>query len=127
YFMDGKGTGLLQMSLDMDGSQKLIEPYGGRLVSLVADEEEREELRARAATLPRLQLTPRNLCDLELIATGGFSPLTRFMGEADYTRVLEEMRLPDGTLFPMPVTLTFKKGEAVRLREEVALGDQFND
>jgi sulfate adenylyltransferase len=115
------------MSLDKDENGKLIEPYGGRLVSLVAGEEEREELRARAANLPRLQLTPRNLCDLELIATGGFSPLARFMGRADYTRVLEEMRLADGTLFPMPVTLTFKAGEAVRLDEEVALVDQFNN
>jgi sulfate adenylyltransferase len=74
-----------------------------------------------------LQLTPRNLCDLELIATGGFSPLARFMGHADYTRVLEEMRLADGTLFPMPVTLTFKAGEGIRLDEEVALVDQFNN
>src|SRR3954470_7997201 len=115
------------MSLDKDGNGKLIEPYGGRLVSLSAGEDEREELRARAAGLPRLQLTPRNLCDLELIATGGFSPLARFMGRADYTRVLEEMRLADGTLFPVPVTLTFKSGEPVRLDEEVALVDQFNN
>ena len=115
------------MSLDTDGSEKLIEPYGGRLVALVADADEREELRARAAQLPRLQLTPRNLCDLELMATGGFSPITRFMCEADYTRVLEEMRLADGTLFPVPITLTFKSGEAVRLGEEVALVDQFNN
>jgi sulfate adenylyltransferase len=115
------------MSLDKDGNGKLIEPYGGRLVSLVAGEDEREELRARAAGLPRLQLTPRNLCDLELIATGGFSPLARFMGHADYTRVLEEMRLADGTLFPVPVTLTFKTGAGLRLDEEVALVDQFNN
>lgn len=115
------------MSLDTDGSEKLIAPYGERLVSLLCEGEEREELRARAAALPRLQLTPRNLCDLELIATGGFSPLARFMGAADYGRVLEEMRLADGTLFPLPVTLTFKKGEALRLDEEFALVDQFNN
>jgi sulfate adenylyltransferase len=115
------------MSLDTDGSKKLIAPYGGRLVSLLSEGEEREALRARAAALPRLQLTPRNLCDLELIATGGFSPLARFMGRADYERVLEEMRLADGTLFPMPLTLTFKKDDAVKLGEEVALVDQFNN
>ncbi|HYY98904.1 MAG TPA: sulfate adenylyltransferase, partial [Pyrinomonadaceae bacterium] len=115
------------MSLDTDGSEKLIAPYGGRLVSLLAEGEEREELRARAAGLPRLQLTPRALCDLELLATGGFSPLSRFMNRADYERVLGEMRLSDGTLFPMPVTLTFKQGEPVRLDEEVALTDQFNN
>src|SRR5919107_858853 len=115
------------MSLDTDGSKKLVAPYGGRLVSLLAEGEEREELRARAAALPRLQLTPRNLCDLELIATGGFSPLARFMGRADYERVLEEMRLADGPLFPLPLTLTFKSGEAIKLDEEVALVDQFNN
>jgi sulfate adenylyltransferase len=105
----------------------LIEPYGGALVDLRARAEELEELRARASRLPRLQLTPRNLCDLELLATGGFSPLARFMGRADYERVLEEMRLADGTLFPLPVTLTFKSGDAVKLGEEVALVDQFNN
>src|SRR5579885_1240678 len=115
------------MSLDTNGQGKLIEPYGGRLVLLLAGDEEREELRARASRLPRLQLTPRSLCDLELLATGGFSPLTRFMGEADYGRVLEEMRLASGTLFPMPVTLTFRPGEPVRLDEEFALVDQFNN
>jgi sulfate adenylyltransferase len=115
------------MSLDTDGSEKLIAPYGGRLVSLLAEGEEREELRARAALLPRLQLTPRNLCDLELLATGGFSPLSRFMNRADYARVLEEMRLADGALFPLPITLTFRRGEPVRLGEEVALVDQFNN
>src|SRR5919206_4856327 len=101
------------MSLDTDGTGKLIEPYGGRLVSLLAEAEERDELLSLASQLPRLQLTPRNLCDLELLATGGFSPLARFMSAADYERVLEEMRLADGTLFPLPVTLTFKSGEAV--------------
>lgn len=115
------------MSLDTDGIEKLIAPYGGRLVSLLCEGEEREELRSRAAGLPRLQLTPRNLCDLELIVTGGFSPLARFMARADYERVLEEMRLADGTMFPLPVTLTFKSGEAVKLDEEVALVDQFNN
>jgi sulfate adenylyltransferase len=115
------------MGFEKSGEGKLIAPYGGRLVSLVAEGGEREELRARASLLPRLQLSARSLCDLELLATGGFSPLTRFMGEADYARVLEEMRLADGTLFPLPVTLTFGKGEPIRLDEEVALVDQFNN
>jgi sulfate adenylyltransferase len=115
------------MSLDTDGTVKLIEPYGGRLVSLLTEAEEREELLSLASQLPRLQLTPRNLCDLELLATGGFSPLARFMARADYERVLEEMRLADGTLFPLPVTLTFRKGEPVTIGEQVALVDQFNN
>ena len=72
---------------------KLIDPYGGKLVNLVVEGEEREELIARAAQMPSIKITMRNLCDLELLATGGFSPLTTFMGKADYVRVLREMRL----------------------------------
>jgi hypothetical protein len=59
----------------------LIAPYGGRLIDLFADEH--ETLIARARHLPSLQLSPRSLCDLELLAVGGFSPLDRFMGGAD--------------------------------------------
>jgi sulfate adenylyltransferase len=83
----------------------LIPPYGGRLINLVVSAEEREELLAEASHLPSIQISMRSLCDLELLATGGFSPLTGFMGLADYERVLEEMRLADGTLWPIPVTL----------------------
>jgi sulfate adenylyltransferase len=108
-------------------NQILITPWGGQLVNLVADEAQREELHARAASLPRFQLTPRNLCDLEMIGTGAFSPLDRFMTRADYERVLSEMRLVGGTLFPMPVTLTGKSGDDLKLDQEVALVDQFNN
>src|SRR5437660_2685737 len=87
----------------------LIPPCGDGLVNLLVADEEREELLSRAAALPRLQLTPRNVCDLELLATGGFSPLDRFMGRDDYRRVLDEMRLASGTLFPLPVTLTVSR------------------
>ena len=62
-------------------------------------------MRATAKDFPSLTLDERGLCDLELIATGGFSPLTTFMGRADYDRVVAEMRLADGTLWPLPVTL----------------------
>src|SRR4030095_13876598 len=87
-----------------EGSE-LISPYGGPLVDLFVDPEECASLAARAARLPSLQLSMRSLCDLELLATGGFSPVDRFMGEADYVRVLREMRLADGTLFSIPITL----------------------
>ncbi len=83
----------------------LIPPYGGRLINLVVSPEEREELLIEASHLPSIQISMRSLCDLELLATGGFSPLTGFMGRADYERVLEEMRLADGTLWPIPITL----------------------
>ena len=83
----------------------LIPPFGGRLVELSGSAEERAERRARAAALPSIQISARAACDLELLATGAFSPLDRFMGRADHERVLSEMRLADGTLFPMPITL----------------------
>lgn len=108
-------------------NDNLIEPYGGALIRLIVAEEEREELRARAASLPRLQLTARNTCDLELLATGGFSPVSRFMGQADYRRVLEEMRRADGTLFPIPLTLPVAPPEGLRLDSEVALADSYNN
>ena len=100
---------------------KLIPPYGGKLVNLVVEGAEREELLARAGKLPSIKITMRNLCDLELIATGGFSPLTTFMGKADYDRVLKEMRLADGTLFPLPITLTADPKELPTVGEELAL------
>ena len=115
------------MTTLLEIEKTLIEPYGGELVDLLVQDEEREELQKRATTLPRLQLTPRNICDLELMATGGFSPLDRFMGQADYQRVLEEMRLADGTLFPLPITLTFTKEANIKLDGEVALVDQHNN
>jgi sulfate adenylyltransferase len=100
---------------------KLITPYGGKLVNLVVEGKEREELLARAGKLPSIKITMRNLCDLELLATGGFSPLTTFMGKADYDRVLKEMRLADGTLFPLPITLTVDPKELPTVGEELAL------
>jgi sulfate adenylyltransferase len=100
---------------------KLIAPYGGKLVNLVVEGREREELLARAAQLPSIKITMRNMCDLELIATGGFSPLTTFMGKADYDRVLKEMRLADGTLWPLPITLTVDPKELPTVGEDLAL------
>jgi sulfate adenylyltransferase len=100
---------------------KLIAPYGGKLVNLVVEGKEREELLARAGQLPSIKITMRNMCDLELIATGGFSPLTTFMGKADYDRVLKEMRLADGTLWPLPITLTADPKELPTVGEDLAL------
>jgi len=106
---------------------KLITPYGEELVNLVADENEREELLARAPQLPSLKITMRNLCDLELLATGGFSPLTTFMGKADYERVLHEMRLADGTFWPLPITLTADPAELPEVGEDIVLRNTNND
>jgi sulfate adenylyltransferase len=105
----------------------IIEPYGGRLVELLTEAAAAEELRAHARTLPRLQLTARNACDLELLATGGFSPLARFLGRADYERVLAEMRLADGTLWPVPFTLHAERRPDLKLDRDVALVDAHNE
>ena len=106
---------------------KLIAPYGGKLVNLVVDANEREAVLARATKLPSIKITTRNLCDLELLATGGFSPLNTFMGKADYERVLKEMRLADGTLWPLPITLTADPKELPTVGEDVVLRDANND
>ena len=106
---------------------KLITPYGGQLVNLVVDADEREELLARASQLSSIKITMRNLCDLELIATGGFSPLKTFMGKADYERVLHEMRLADGTVWPLPITLTADPKELPTVGDDVVLRNTNND
>lgn len=86
-----------------------------------------KELRAYTNRLPSIQLSERSVCDLEVLATGGFSPLDRFMGRADYERVLHEMRIASGHLFPIPVTLAVEPGPAMRLDQEVALRNAKNE
>lgn len=83
----------------------LIEPHGGSLVDIIVDADRASELKALSQDWPSWDLTPRQLCDLELILSGGFSPLAGFMGRADYEGVRDQMRLSDGTLWPIPVTL----------------------
>src|SRR5690554_4248903 len=77
---------------------RLIPPYGGRLVNLLVDEAQQQELKAYATHLPSIQLSLRMMCDLELLAVGAFSPLDRFMGQQDFQRVLDEMRLSNGLI-----------------------------
>ena len=84
-----------------------------------------QKLKAQAAELPSWDLTPRQLCDLELLMNGGFHPLTGFLGREDYESVLDRMRLADGRLWPMPVTLDVSETFAERLEpgQDVALRD----
>ncbi|NWG21210.1 MAG: bifunctional sulfate adenylyltransferase/adenylylsulfate kinase [Chloroflexi bacterium] len=105
----------------------LIRPYGGYLVNLLVTGDERRALLEEAAHLPSIQISSRALCDLELLATGAFSPLNRFMGRADYQRVLHDMRLADGTLFPLPITLPVDGKALVRAGDRIALRDARNE
>jgi sulfate adenylyltransferase len=106
---------------------ELIAPWGGELVDQVCGPEEREEHVGRAALLPSIQLSDRSLCDLEMLASGAFSPLGTFMGRADYERVLHELRLVDGTLWPIPITLPVAADAGVRLGAELALRSSHNE
>ena len=104
----------------------LIPPHGGELVQLVAQPERAAELKAHSKDWPSWDLTPRQLCDLELLLSGGFSPLRGFMTRADYEGVCHDMRLTDGTLWPMPITLDVSEEFAKKLTPEtskVALRD----
>jgi sulfate adenylyltransferase len=105
------------------GMERLIEPYGGALINLLMPDEERAEAHARAGALPRIKLSQRSICDLEILATGGFSPLRGFLNREDFLRVLEEMRLASGVLFPIPVTCPVEPSAGVELEREVALTD----
>ena len=105
----------------------LIAPYGGKMVNLFATEDEYTELIERSRHLPTVQISSRAKCDLELLATGAFSPLDRFMGKADYERVLSEMRLENGFLFPIPVTLPIDEGALTGGINEIVLSDSHNN
>jgi sulfate adenylyltransferase len=105
----------------------LIEPCGGTLIDLREPADTRAELKALAETLPSIQLSERATCDLELLAVGGFSPLDRFMTAADLERVIEEMRLASGQLFPVPVTLPVSPSDARGIGGQVTLRSQANE
>merc|ERR1712072_1066927 len=91
-------------------------PHGGVLKDLIArDAPRRKELEAEAEILPAIVLTERQLCDLELILSGGFSPLEGFLNEKDYNGVVENNRLVDGNLFSMPITLDVGKEQIEEL------------
>ncbi len=95
-----------------------IPPHGGVLVDRFVAPGDEEALRQRASALPRITLDPRELADVELIATGAASPLTGFLGSADYESVLANLRLADGTVWPLPFTLALSD----EVKEQVEAG-----
>lgn len=100
-------------------------PHGGELINLIATRDRIFELQAESRDWPSWDLTPRQLCDLELLLTGGFSPLRGFMARADYEGVCSSMRLANGALWPIPIPLdvtaefaaSLKPGDTVALRD----------
>ncbi len=105
------------------------EPHGGWLVDRLVAGEPAAELKAEASRLPALRLGPFELADLEMLATGGFSPLDGFMGHDDYQSVLRQMRLVNGLAWTLPVTLAVAREVAQSLRgqKRVALASAEGD
>lgn len=103
---------------------QLIEPYGGTLVNLI-DPEKREALKQEALSLPSLDLDWQQQCELEMLMTGAYSPLTSFMTRAQCARVEAEQQLDDGSFWPSPITLSSRDRTLADRRpgERLALRD----
>ncbi len=102
------------------------EPHGGELKDLYLPAAEADAEKDRAKDYASWDLTQRQLCDLDLLLNGAFSPLEGFLGKADYERVCDEMRLVDGTLWPIPVTLDVSEAfaDGIAAGQTIALRDQ---
>jgi sulfate adenylyltransferase len=103
----------------------IITPHGGTLVNLVVNGDRSAEIREQSREWPSVDLTQRQLCDLELLLNGGFSPLPGFMSSADFNSVCAEMRLANGVFWPLPVTLDIDEVTAgsLSIGDSVALRD----
>ena len=101
------------------------QPHGGELKELYLAEHKADEEKLRASEYPSWDLSPRQLCDLDLLLNGAFSPLEGFLEQADYENVCDEMRLESGVLWPMPINLDVSeefavgvsKGDTIALRD----------
>lgn len=104
----------------------MIKPHGGQLVNRTVEGQEREALEQRASRMPSVSLNVREMCDLEMIATGAMSPLEGFMTREDYVSVLDLMRLSQGLPWTVPVTLSIKqgRGDEYEVGGQVALSDE---
>jgi sulfate adenylyltransferase len=111
---------------DQQHSFPLIAPHGGVLINRLLDGEMRDMMRERAQTLRRVPLSPLNVADLECVSTGVYSPLTGYMGEADYQSVVHDMHLTNGLPWTVPVTLAVDEdlANAIKIGETVALAEE---
>lgn len=111
----------------MNLEQNQIKAHGGKLCNLVLSSEDAEALKIAAADYPTITMSQRQLCDLELLMNGAYSPLQGFMDEQTYQSVLDKMQLPDGLLWPMPVTFdvsdAFIENQKIQLGSKIALQD----
>ncbi|MBL9031919.1 MAG: sulfate adenylyltransferase [Phycisphaerae bacterium] len=103
----------------------LIAPHGGKLVETLATDARMDQARRESEKLPRLTLSAKQSCDLEMLTIGAFSPLAGFMGAEDFERVCKEMKLATGSgkglVWPIPIVLAVKKDQAPGVGERVAL------
>ncbi|MBO6853419.1 MAG: bifunctional sulfate adenylyltransferase/adenylylsulfate kinase [Marivivens sp.] len=120
--LTGSASGLLSIKKRTPLMQSNLSPIPELYVSY----DSAQKLKVEAADLTSHDLTPRQICDLELLMNGGFSPLKGFLSEADYNGVVDDMRLADGTLWPMPVTLDVSAAfaDSIELGQDIALRDQ---
>ncbi|MEH2264021.1 sulfate adenylyltransferase [Nostoc sp.] len=101
----------------MSHNPDAIAPHGGQLINRIATPEQRAEFLSKADFLPRVQLDDRAVSDVEMIAIGAFSPLTGFMNQEDYDRTVTEMRLANGLVWSIPITLSVSQEVASPLQE----------
>jgi len=114
-------------------SHNLVLPHGGKLVDLIVDAKRAEALQDMSKTSRSWDLTHRQVCDLELLMCGGFSPLQGFMSKADYESVCNNMRLADGQIWPMPIVLDLPEeltkqlspGDFLALRDPEGVGSKY--
>ncbi len=104
----------------------IVEPHGGRLKELIVSKEEAKALKEASVDMVSINLSSRQLCDLELLLSGAYSPLEGFMDQKSYQDVLESLHLPDGTIWPLPVCLDVPRETASELKPgcDLALRDQ---
>ena len=109
----------------MGTTEFFIKPHGGQLVDLLVAPERAEALKTESQQYPSLTLSQRQVCDLELLMNGAFSPLKGFMNRTDYDSVVDSMRLADGTVWPVPIVLDVDETFAGKLEagKKIALRD----
>ena len=103
-----------------------VTAHGGKLLDLYVSGDHRDREKENARSNPSWDLTKRQLCDIELLLNGGFSPLHGFVNQKDYQSILADMRLADGTLWPMPINLDVSQtfADSVQVGERITLRDQ---